>query len=97
MNNEYESLIDAATELSLAKQLTDEATSGYAGAALIADNGKVYTGKSLSGTCGISFCGEVNAVMDMLKEGVTHIKAIVTVSNVKLPFSATPCLNYLLS
>lgn len=81
MNNEYKSLVEQATKLSVPKKLTDEATAGYVGAALLASNGKVYTGISLTGACGIEFCGEVGAVMSMLEDGETHIKAVAAVSN----------------
>ncbi|OHD87015.1 MAG: hypothetical protein A3J39_02680 [Sulfuricurvum sp. RIFCSPHIGHO2_12_FULL_44_8] len=81
MNDEYKSLVGEATRLSVPHQLTDEATAGFVGAALLASNGKVYTGVSLTGACGIQFCGEVGAVMSMLKDNVSQIKAIAAVSN----------------
>jgi cytidine deaminase len=78
---DYKELVELATQLSQAKQLSEEATSGYAGTALKSRNGKIYSGKSLTGICSIAFCGEVNAVLDMLKDGASEIKAVVTVSN----------------
>ena len=81
MNDEYKTLVDEATRLSVPHPLTDEATAGFVGAALLASNGKVYTGVSLTGACGIQFCGEVGAVMSMLKDNVSQIKAITAVSN----------------
>ena len=77
----YKQLIELATNLSVAKELTKEATAGYAGTALLASNGEIYTGKSLTGICSIAFCGEVGAVLSMLKDGISEIEAIVTVSN----------------
>jgi cytidine deaminase len=81
MRNSYDLLIQKATELSTPKPLTPEAVSGYAGSALVTEKGNIYTGKSLTGSCGIGFCGEVGAVLDMLKHGETRIEAVVTVSN----------------
>lgn len=81
MRDSYQQLVQIATELSIAKPLTEEAVSGYAATALITDKGNIYTGKSLTGNCGVSYCGEVCAVLDMLKHGETRIQAIVTVSN----------------
>jgi cytidine deaminase len=81
MDAKYQELIDRAQALSVAQQLTDEASSGLAGSALLTRAGSVYTGKSLSGSCGISFCGEVGAVLEMLKNGETQIDVVVTVSN----------------
>lgn len=81
MNDEYKSLADEATKLSVPHKLTEEATAGFVGAALLASNGRVYTGVSLTGACGIQFCGEVGAIMSMLKDSVSQIKAIAAVSN----------------
>ena len=81
MNDKYKSLVDEATKLSVPRKLTDETTAGYVGTALLTSNGKVYTGISLTGACGIEFCGEVGAVMSMLKDNTSQIKAIVAVSN----------------
>lgn len=81
MNDEYKGLIDEATRLSVPRKLTDEATAGFVGTALLSANGKVYTAVSLTGACGIQFCGEVGAVMSMLRDGASQVKAIATVSN----------------
>jgi cytidine deaminase len=81
MSEVHENLIKLATKLSVPNKLTDEATSGFVGAALITNQGNIYTGKSLTGSCGIQFCGEVGAVLEMLKAGESHIKRIVAVSN----------------
>lgn len=74
-------LIDEAAALSVAQALTGQVTAGKAGAALLAADGQVYTGRSLSGDCGVAFCAEVGAVLAMLKSGVSQISAIATVSN----------------
>lgn len=74
-------LFQQAKALSQHKQLTDEAILGYVGCALITDSGAVHTGVSFSGACGIGYCGEVGAILSMLKSGETYIKKIVAVSN----------------
>jgi cytidine deaminase len=50
---------------------------GYVGAALITDQGNVYTGINLSLICGIGFCAEHSAVAEMIKNGETKIRKIV--------------------
>ena len=74
-------LFEKAKKLSKEKQLSEESTLGYVGSALLSGEGKVYTGVSLSGACGLSFCGEVGTILSMLKNGETIIKKIVSVSN----------------
>jgi len=81
MSKENFLLINEAAKLSKAKQLSDEATLGFCGSALLSDKGQIYTGVSLSGACGIGFCGEVSAILQMLSKGETKIKKIVAISN----------------
>ena len=50
---------------------------GYVGAALVTDQGKVYTGINISLICGIGFCAEHSAVAEMIKNGETRIRKIV--------------------
>jgi cytidine deaminase len=55
-------------------------TMGYVGAALITDQGNVFTGINLDLFCGIGFCAEHSAVAEMVKNGETSIKKIVAVT-----------------
>lgn len=50
---------------------------GYVGAALLTNEGKVFTGINLEFHCGMGFCAEHSAVAEMVKKGETHIKRIV--------------------
>ena len=50
---------------------------GYVGAALITDQGNVFTGINVSLLCGIGFCAEHSAVAEMVKNGETKIRKIV--------------------
>ena len=50
---------------------------GYVGAALVTDQGNVYTGINISLYCGIGFCAEHSAVAEMIKNGETKIRTIV--------------------
>jgi cytidine deaminase len=81
MLKENKLLIEKAKKLSKRKQLSEEAVLGYVGCALLTKSGKTYTGKSLSGACGLGFCGEVGAILEMLKYKESEIKKIVAISN----------------
>ena len=74
-------LFEKAKRLSKAKQLSWEAKSGEVGSALLSGKGLIYTGVNLNGACGLQFCGEVAAILSMLKNGETKIRKIVAVSN----------------
>ena len=50
------------------------------GAALLTNNGNVYTGVNLDVACGIGFCAEHSAVAEMLKHRETQIDMIVAVN-----------------
>ena len=50
---------------------------GYVGAALITNQGNVFTGINIDLLCGIGFCAEHSAVAEMVKKGETGIKKIV--------------------
>jgi cytidine deaminase len=74
-------LFKKAKKLSKERQLTGEAVSGYVGAALLTEKNKIHTGVRFSGACGLGFCGEIGAILSMLKTGETKIRKIVAVSN----------------
>ena len=54
---------------------------GYVGAALVTDQGNVYTGINISLICGIGFCAEHSAVAEMIKNGETKIRKIVAATS----------------
>ncbi len=77
---EIQRLIGMAEEVENRMPLRSDFTAGAVGAALRADDGRVYTGISLSMACGIGFCAEHAAVAEMLKSGTTRVEMIVAVS-----------------
>jgi cytidine deaminase len=73
--------------LSLARRLVRPLTLSRAdldaatvGCALLAGNGRTYTGVCVSLSCGLGFCAEAAAIADMLKDRETRIRRIVAVS-----------------
>ena len=49
---------------------------GYVGAALLTEQGQVFTGINLDLLGGIGFCAEHSAIAEMVKHGETRISAI---------------------
>ena len=82
LNDEDKKLIDTANQL-LAKvkgKMPIRKYSGAVAAALLATNGKTYTGIYLDFYCGEGVCAERNAIAEMAKDCETQIKKIVAVS-----------------
>ena len=86
---QYASLYATAAALAKSRKLTHNAECGNVGAALLAENGKIYSGICIDNSCGIGTCAEHAAILDMLKEGVTRIHEIIAVNDKKIVLS--PC------
>ncbi|MGQ9552977.1 MAG: cytidine deaminase family protein [Anaerolineae bacterium] len=54
---------------------------GEVGAALLTEEGNIYTGICIDVACGIGFCAEHAAIAEMLKHRQTHIVAAVAVTD----------------
>lgn len=54
---------------------------GSVGAALLADNGQIYTGACIDLPSGIGFCAEHAAVAAMLKDKQTYVRAIIALGH----------------
>jgi len=59
----------------------DGFAAGGVGAALLTEQGNVYTGIYIDVACGIGFCAEHAAIAEMLKHRETHIVAAVAVGD----------------
>jgi cytidine deaminase len=77
-------LIEMAVEVARRIPLRSDFSAGAVGAALLAEDGRTYTGICLNLACGIGFCAEHAAVAEMLKNGATRVKMIVAASKDKV-------------
>lgn len=80
MNN-FETLYQHASEISPARKLSDFASCGGCGAALLTDSGKIYTGVCIDTHSSLGFCAEHAAVVEMLKNGESKIVELVSVAS----------------
>jgi cytidine deaminase len=71
-------LIQIAADITEAKQLGDN-SAGSVGCALLAKNGKVFTGVCIDTGSSMGFCAEHNAIGSMITEQVYNIQKIVAV------------------
>jgi len=74
-----EQLIKKAQGIAKEKKHNRECISGEVGCTLITDKGNVYSGVSISCSCGIGFCAEHSAIASMISNKEDRIKAIVAV------------------
>ncbi len=76
----FETLYKKAAEISPIRKLSDFASCGGCGSALLTDSGKIYTGICIDAACGLGFCAEHSAVAEMLKAGESRVVEIVCVA-----------------
>lgn len=74
---DYEQLIAEARKATVSFAASADCHAGVVGAALVTEDGRVFSGCSIDCSCGIGFCAEHAAIADMLKHRVTRIRAIV--------------------
>lgn len=58
-----------------------EYDAGRVGAAVLTDRGHIYSGICMDMACGVGFCAEHAAVIEMLKNRETRILAVVAVDD----------------
>lgn len=73
----YNELIAEARKATVSFATSDDCDAGVVGAALITEDGQVFSGCSIDCSCGIGFCAEHSAIAEMLKHRATRIRAIV--------------------
>lgn len=72
-------LIEAARNDKMLIKLEGDFYSGEVSSALLAENGKIYTGICIDLPCGLGFCAEASAIASMLKDGISKIESIVAI------------------
>jgi cytidine deaminase len=77
---DYDKLIVAAAEAAVAYAASAHCEAGDVGAALLTDDGRVFSGCSVDCKCGIGFCAEHSAVAAMLKTRTSRVRAVVAVN-----------------
>jgi cytidine deaminase len=73
----YDALITEARRATVSFETSVDCRAGVAGAALLTEDGHMFSGCSIDCSCGIGFCAEHSAIAEMLKHRKTRIRAIV--------------------
>jgi cytidine deaminase len=78
---DYDRLIAAARAAAIAFPASQHCEAGDGGAALLTEDGRLFSGCSVDCKCGIGFCAEHSAVAEMLKTRTSRVRAVVAVNS----------------
>ena len=87
--NIWKTLYEQAKAVQRERKLSPLMEVGSVGAAVLSDQGNIYTGICIDTACGMGMCAERNAMANMLTNGENRITKVVAV----MPdgSSGTPC------
>lgn len=87
--NIWKILYERAKAVQCERKLSPLMEVGSVGAAILTDQGNIYTGVCIDTACGMGMCAERNAIANMLTNGESRILKVVAV----MPdgSSGTPC------
>lgn len=80
MDKDFEILVEEAKKLAKKRILSNYASCGHCGCALMTAKGNIYTGTSIYSKCNLGRCAEYGAIAEMLKHNESEIKKIVSFS-----------------
>lgn len=80
MDKDFEKLVTEAKKIAEKKILSEYASCGHVGCALMTDKGNIYTGICIDSNCALGNCAEYAAIAEMLKNNESKIKKIVAYS-----------------
>ena len=80
MDKDFEKLVEEARKIAEKKLLTEYASCGHVGCALMTDKGNIYTGICIDSNCALGNCAEYVAIAEMLKNHESKIEKIVAYS-----------------
>lgn len=95
MNNEE--LIRHAQSAAVNFQSSEDCHAGSVGAAILAEDGNIYTGLCIDVPSGMGFCAEHSAVAEMLKKKISKISCVVAAnSNGKILAPCGRCREFMI-
>ncbi len=80
MDKDFEQLVEEAKKIACKKVLSEYASCGHVGCALLTKSGNIYTGISIDSNCALGNCAEYSAIADMLKHNENEIDKIIAYS-----------------
>ncbi|SEW51484.1 cytidine deaminase family protein [Chitinophaga arvensicola] len=86
---EFHDLYKIACETLRPRQISKNSSAGSVAAAILTDNGHVYTGVCIDTPCSMGFCAEHAAIAAMITAGESRILKVVAVTEGNMVVS--PC------
>lgn len=80
MDKDFEKLITEAKKIANKRILSEYASCGHVGGALLTKAGNIYTGISIDSNCALGNCAEYAAIAEMLKNDESEVDKIVAYS-----------------
>ena len=80
MDKDFLKLIEEAKKIAYKKTLSEYASCGHVGCALLTKKGNIYTRICIDSNCALGNCAEYAAIADMLKNNESEIDKIVAYS-----------------
>ena len=80
MDKDFSKLIEEAKNIAGKRILSDYASCGHVGCALLTKKGNIYTGICIDANCALGNCAEYAAIAEMLKNNESEIDKIVAYS-----------------
>jgi cytidine deaminase len=79
MDYEFEELYHKAASVLNPRELSEHAQAGTVAAAILTENGNVYTGVCIDTACSMGFCAEHAAAAAMVTHGENHVVKMIAV------------------
>ena len=79
MDRQWEELYQAAKAVQQERSVSPYVEAGGVAAAILSEDGKIYTGVCVDAACTLGICAERNAIFQMLTDGRSRIKRVLAV------------------
>ena len=96
VNKEWHQLYLQAVSVCHKREVSQFMVTGSVAAAILTDQGRVYTGISVDMACSIGFCAERNAIGNMLTQGETRILKMVAVKRKEIIMPCGVCREFMM-
>lgn len=80
MDNKWNELYIAAKTVLNPRKISEWMEAGGVSAAIESESGKIYTGVCIDGACSLGICAERNAIFNMITNGESKIKKVITIN-----------------
>lgn len=80
MDNKWNELYIAAKTVLNPRKISEWMEAGGVSAAIESESGKIYTGVCIDGACSLGICAERNAIFNMITNGESKIKKVISIN-----------------